>query len=125
MTFQALDYKRKNFLNLNDDNNLLIRPTYLKDSIWPKLIEHSNSLCTQATRAITNYASIGEYCLRFFPKESFTCPYGDYPIELRNHILHDCRKFMKYWNSNRESLKNIVTFLKVNSRAFFFHEGIT
>ena len=32
---------------------------------------------------------------------------------------------MKYWNPNKESLKNIITFFKVNSRAFFFHEGIT
>ena len=73
MTFQVSDYKRKNFLNLNDDNNLLIRPTYLKGSIWPKLIEHSNFLYTQAIRAITNHASIGKYCLIFFPKKPFTC----------------------------------------------------
>jgi len=67
MTFQVSDYKRKNFLNLNDDNNLLIRPTYLKGSIWPKLIEHSNFLYTQA---ITNHASIGKYCLIFFSQET-------------------------------------------------------
>ena len=33
MTFQALDYKEKNFLDLNNDNNLPTRPTYSKGSV--------------------------------------------------------------------------------------------
>ena len=125
ITFQALDYKGKNFLNLNNNDNLPTRPTYSKGGIWLKLIGHSNSLCVWTTRAITNYTPIGEYHLRFFPKESFACPCRDYPIKSRNHILHDCKRYMKYWNSNRKSLKNIITFLKVNPEAFFLYEGIT
>ena len=59
MYFQALDYKGKNFLNLNDNDNIPIWPTYLKEGAWLKHIDHSNSLCVHITRAITNHAPIG------------------------------------------------------------------
>ena len=42
MTFQALDYKGKNFLDLNDDDNLPTRPTYSKGGAWLKYFGHSN-----------------------------------------------------------------------------------
>ena len=61
---------------------LTTRPTYSKGGAWLKHIRHSNTLCVYATRAITNHAPIGAYCLRFFPKESFACPCRDYPIEI-------------------------------------------
>jgi len=117
------DYKGNHFLF--DDNYLPIKPTYTKDGTWLKLIGHSNSLCARATRAITNHASIGNYCLRFFPKENFNCPCRSYPIESRCHILHKCRRYNNYWNPNRESLNHFVTFLEFNPGAYSFHEGIT
>jgi len=66
MTFQALDYKGKNFLDLNDDDNLPTRPTYSKGGAWLKYFGHSNMLCACTVRAITNYAPIGEYHLRLY-----------------------------------------------------------
>jgi len=71
MTFQASDYKGNNFLDLVNDNNLLIRPAYLKEEAWLKHLRHFNSLYVQATRAITNHIFIDEYCLRFSPREPF------------------------------------------------------
>jgi len=41
ITFQALNYKGKNFLDLNDDDNLPTRPTYSKGGAWLKHIRHS------------------------------------------------------------------------------------
>jgi len=82
-------------------------------------------LFSVVTRAITNHAPIGEYHLRFFPREPFECPCRVYPIESRHYILHNCRRYNKYWNSNREPLKNFVTFLEFIPGAFSFHEGIT
>ena len=114
MTFQASDFKGRNFLDLFDNDNSPTKPTYTKGGSWLKHFGHSNSLCTRATRAITNHAPIGEYRLRFFPKESFVCPCGEYSIETRNHIIYKCRRFDNYWNPNRESLKNFVAFLKFN-----------
>ena len=111
--FQVLDFKERNFLDLFDNDNSPTKPTYMKGGSWLKYFGHSNSLCARATRAITNHAPIGEYHLRFFPKESFT-PQGQYPIETRNHIIYKCRRFNNYWNPNRESLKNFIAFLEFN-----------
>jgi len=76
----------------------------------------------RATRAIVNHAPIGEYRLRFFPKEEFSCPCGLYPIESRWHLLHECKRFNNYWNSRRDSISHFVLFLVYNSNAFSFGE---
>ena len=86
--FQVLEYKRRKFLNLNNDNNQPIYFTYSNDSTWMKYIELSNLLHARVTRMITNHTPIEEYRLRFSSKESFTCLYRDYSIEMRAHILH-------------------------------------
>jgi len=105
MTFQASEYKERHFLDLNNNDNLPAKPTYTKGGTWLNLIGHSNTLCARVTRAIMNHAPTGEYQLRFFPREPFACSCGEYPIKSRNHILHNCRRYNKYWNPNRESLK--------------------
>jgi len=83
------------------------------------------TLCTCTVRDITNHAIIGKYHLRFFPKEFFTCLCGDHPIKTRNHILYNYRGYGKYWNSKRDSLKDIILFLEFNPGVFSFYEGIT
>ena len=83
MMFQASDLKERNFIDLVDSNNNILEPTYSKGSIWLQYFGHLNMLCARATRAITNYAPIGEYQLQFFPNEEFSCPCGLYPIEMR------------------------------------------
>ena len=90
MYFQASKYKRRNFLELNNDDNQPICLTYSKDSAWLKCFGLSNLMCVYMTRLIINHASIDKYRLRFFPKESFTCMWGYCPIETRRHILFDC-----------------------------------
>jgi len=45
MYFQVSDYKKKNFLDINDNNNIFIQLTYSKEDTWLKHIEHFNSLC--------------------------------------------------------------------------------
>ena len=118
MTFQASYYKGKIFLDLNNNDNLPTRLTYSKGGAWLKHIGHSNMLYICAARAITDHAPIGEYHLRFFSKEFFACPCGDYPIESKNHILNSCRQFRNYWNPKRDSLKDIITFLEFNPGVF-------
>jgi len=63
MTFQALDGKDNQFLDLLDDDLNVIEPSYSKGGPWLQAFSHSNSLCACAVRAITNHASIGEYRL--------------------------------------------------------------
>ena len=96
MMFQVSDLKGKQFLNLVNSNNNLLEPSYIRGSPWLQNFGYSNSLYTRAFRAITNHAPIGKYRLRFFPNEEFRCPCGQYPIKLRCHILHECRRFNKY-----------------------------
>jgi len=124
MIIQASDFKENHFLELLDDEYLSIKPTYIKGGSWLKLLGHSDSLCVRVTKTITNHAPIGEYHLRFFPKENFNCLCRTYPIESRCHILHKCRRYNNYWNPDRESLSHFVAFLEHNPGAFSFHEGI-
>jgi len=80
--FQASNLK-ENHLDLLDDDNKIIEPTYAKGRLWLKLIGHSNLLCACITRAIINHAPIGKYRLRFFLREEFRCSCGHYLIKLR------------------------------------------
>ena len=98
MTFQASEEKGKHFLDLLDNDLIAIELSYTKGGLWLQSFGHSNLLCAHATRAITNHAPIGEYRLWFFPSMDFLCPYNNYPIESRRHILHECERFNGYWN---------------------------
>ena len=123
MTFQASDLKVSQFLDLLNVDFNIIEPCYTKGGPWLKLFGHLNSLCAYAMRAITNHAPIGKYRLRFFPREEFKYPCGLYPIELRWHIFHECRRFNRYWNPRWDSLNHFVMFLEANPNAFTFNDN--
>jgi len=123
MTFQASDGKDRNFLDLIDDNYKIIKPSYIKGGPWLQAFGLSNLLCAHTTRAITNHALIGEYCLRFFPNEEFKCPCGLYPIKTRKHILHEYTRYNGYWNPRRDSLSHFIMFLSANPKAFTFNNS--
>ena len=118
MTFQALDLKENQFLNLLDDDNNIIELSYTKGGSWLKVFDHSNSLYACTLRVITNHAPIGEYRLRFFLRKEFRYSYGLYSIESRCHILHECKRFNRYWNLRRDFLCHFVMFLEANLSAF-------
>ena len=124
MTFQVSDEKGRHFLNLVDDNYEDIEPSHIKGGPWLQAFRHSNSLCARTTRAITNHAPIRKYRLRFFPNEEFKCPCGNYPIESRRHILHDCMRHNGYWNPRRDSLSHFILFLIANPKAFMFIDNL-
>jgi len=124
MTFQASDLKGNQFLDLLNNNNDIIEPSYVKGGLWLKTFGHSNSLCVHATRAIMNLAPIGEYRLRFFSREEFKCSCSLYPIESRHHILYECGRFNSYWNLRRDSLGHFVMFLETNPSAFTFSDSL-
>ena len=120
MMFQASNLKGNQFLDLLDNNNNIIEPSYTKGGSQLKTIGHSNPLYAWATRAITNHASTNKYRLRFFLREEFTYPCGQYPIESRHYILHECGGFNKYWNPRRDTLNHFVIFLEFNPSTFSF-----
>jgi len=124
MMFQASNSKENQFLDLLDDNDNIIEPSYIKGRPWLKVFGHSNSLCACVTRAIMNHAPTGKYRLRFFPREDFKCPCGLYSIESRHHILYECGRFNGYWNLRRDFLSYFVMFLEFNLSAFTFSDSL-
>jgi len=120
-----LDHRGNHFLELLDNKYLPIKPIYIKGGSWLKQFNYLSFLCIRAIRAITNYTSIKEYCLRFFPRMNFEYLCKLYPIESKQHILYEYRKYNKYWNSNKVSLNHFVAFLEYNPRAFSFYKGIS
>jgi len=120
MTFQASDGKGRHFLELVNNDLKDIKPSYIKGGLRLQLFGDSNTLYACAMRSIINHAPIGEYQLRFFPNEEFKCPCGNYPIELRKHILHDCMRFNGYWSPRRDLLSHFIMFLIANPNAFAF-----
>jgi len=125
MTFQALDGKGNQFLDLIDNNLETIKPSYTKGSLWLQDFGHSNLLYARAMRAITNHSPIGKYHLRFFPKEEFKCPCGQYPIETRRHILYECMNHNGYWNPRKDTLNHFIMFLRSNPKAFAFSDIVS
>jgi len=83
MTFQVSNSKGRNFLNLLNDNLNPIELSSSKNSPWLFQFSHSNLLCAQASKAITNHAPTGEFQLKFFPRERFDCSCGFYSIGTR------------------------------------------
>jgi len=120
MMFQALDDKRRNFLELLDNNLNIIELTYSKGRSWLKHFDHSNLLCARAIRAIVNHTSIDKYYLRFFPQEDFMCPCDIYLIETRRHILYEYKKYNNYWNLRRNILAHFTLFMKFLFSLFLF-----
>ena len=59
ITFQALDNKDHNFLELLDNENNPLELTYFKGRILLKYFGYLNLLCTKATRSVINYVPIG------------------------------------------------------------------
>jgi len=77
MTFQASGMKSRYFLDLVDSDDNILELAYSKDSTWFKHFGHSNTLCTRASRMITNHALISKYRLRFFPEKSLAAFVGN------------------------------------------------
>ena len=108
-----------------DSDNKPLEPLHIKGGLWLQYFGHSNSFCTRATRAITNYAPIGKYRLRFFSNEEFKCLCGYYPIESKQHILYECKRFNEYWNLHKNSITHFIMFLEHNHNAFASPNDIT
>jgi len=126
MYFQASDYKGRNFLELNNNNDKPICPTYSKGRAWLKHFDLSNNtMCAHITRLITNHTPIGKYRKRFFPNEPTACSCSCVPLKTRDHIIHDCKRYKQSWNPKQDSLKDILTFLEFNPGTFYFQEDIT
>ena len=87
-------------------------------------ILHDNpSLVSRFTRAVTNHAPTGKYCLMFFPQQLSLCPYRA-PLQSREHILCECPRYSAHFLSlqsfytGRDNLNKLTKFLQDNPSAF-------
>jgi len=55
------------FLDFEDENQKVIKPTYAKGGSWLSSIDFTNLLCTCFTHMTTGHVPIGEYRQRFLP----------------------------------------------------------
>ncbi|KJA13170.1 hypothetical protein HYPSUDRAFT_1080581, partial [Hypholoma sublateritium FD-334 SS-4] len=88
--FRNPTFASRQFLQLLDLDNNLIKPSYLKGGSWIPAAKVSTSLVSRMTRAILGHAPIGEYYSRFLPDEDSACPCGEVAFETRDHILNHC-----------------------------------
>jgi len=120
-SFGRSSYQGCHFLSLKGGNRKPFQPSYTKGSSWLPFIGESVTLCARVTRAILNYAPIGEFKQCFFPAECIHCPCGHCQVETRQYILADCSQFSHTpLTDHQPSLKDFVAFLKEHSSAFPF-----
>jgi len=123
MYFKNALYRGNNFLDTYNDNDHLITPKYAKGGSWLSIIGMSNSICTQATRLITNHAPISEYRARFFSSKGISCFYSSTQLEIHHHILCKCLLYSSY-NRVGYVFSLIIDFLQCNPRVFCFLNNI-
>jgi len=63
--------KGQYFLEFEDEDQKVIKPTYAKGSSWLLFIGFTNSLCACFTRMITGHAPIGEYTFLISPPVAY------------------------------------------------------
>ena len=111
----------QHFLPFKDRNQQFLQLSHSKDSSWLSYIGQSVTLYTRATRAILNYAPIGEYRQRFFLAECTQYPCGHCQVEIQRHIFANCLRFAHSPLTDPSPLvKDFVDFMKEHPSAFAF-----
>jgi len=75
-SFFTSQKKGQLFLDFEDKKQIVIKPTYTKDSSWLLAISFTNALCIHFTHMTTDHAPIGKYRQRFFPNSPLSCLCG-------------------------------------------------
>jgi len=111
------------FLNFEDENQKVIKPTYAKGGSWLPSIGFTNSLCTHFTRMTTSHAPIGEYKQRFLPHLPISCLCGKAEVQTREHIIMECDTYDPSTCPCNIIINSFVHFLADNPSAFSFDNG--
>ena len=119
------DSKKKGqlFLEFEDDDEKVIKPTYTKGGSWLPHIGISNSTCARFTRMMTGHAPIGEYRQRFFPNSPIQCPCGEADVETREHIFMHCNRYESSTRLRDIQISSFVEFIVGNPTSFCFDNG--
>jgi len=108
------------FLNFEDKNQKVIKPTYAKGGSWLPSIGFTNSLCARFTRMTTGHAPIGEYRQRFFPHLPISYLCGKAEVQTQEHIIMECDTHDPSTRPCNIIINSFVHFLVDNPSAFSF-----
>jgi len=108
------------FLDFEDENQKVIKPTYAKGGSWLPFIGFTNSLCACFTRMTTGHAPIGEYRQRFFPHLSTNYSCGEAEVQPQEHIVMKCDIYDPSIRPCNIVINSFVHFLVDNPGAFSF-----
>jgi len=122
-SFTTNPKKGQCFLDFEDENQKIIKPTYAKGSLWLPFIGFTNSLCACFTRMTTGHAPIGEYRQRFFPHLPTNCSCGEAEVQTREHIVMKCDIYDPSTRPCNIVINSFVHFLVDNPGAFSFDNG--
>ena len=111
------------FLDFEDENQNVIKPTYAKGSLWFPSIGFTNSLCAHFTCMTTGHAPIGEYQQRFFPHlpTSYLC--NEAEIQTQEYIVMECDIHDPSTHPCNIIINSFVHFLVDNPSTFSFDNG--
>ena len=122
-SFKESRKKGQLFLDFEDDNEKVIKPTYAKGGSWLPHIGISNSVCARFTCMMTRYAPIGEYQQRFFPNSPTQCPCGEVDVQTREHIFMQCKLYNAALRPRDICISSFVEFVVGNPTSFCFDNG--
>ena len=119
------DSKKKGqlFLEFEDDNEKVLKPTYSKGGSWLPHIGISNSICARFTCMMLEHAPIGEYRQRFFSNTPIHCPCGEADVEMREHIFMQCKRYDSSSRLRDICISSFVEFIISNLTFFCFDNG--
>ena len=109
------------FLDFEDENQKVIKPTYSKGGSWLPSIGFTNSLCACFTHMTTSYAPIGEYRQRFFPYLPTNCSCSNAEIQTREHIIMEYDLYNPSTHLCNIIINSFVYFLMDNPGTFSFN----
>jgi len=117
MFFENALYRGSQFLDIYDNNDNLVTPTYTKEESWLTIIGISNSIYAYAICFITNYTSIDKYKARFYPNKNTSCLYSGTQLKMCHYILYQCSLYKGY-NYMEYILSKTIDFLQSNHKLF-------
>jgi len=122
-SFKNSKKKGQLFLEFEDNNNRVIKPTYTKRELWLPHIGALNSVCMRFTCMILGHAPIGEYQQRFFPNIPIQCPCSEADVETKEHIFMQCKQYDPSSHPRDIYLSSFVEFIISNPTSFCFDNG--
>jgi len=122
-SFMSNPKREQLFLNFEDKNQKVIKPTYAKGGSWLPSIGFTNSLCTRFTRMTTGHAPIGEYRQRFLPHLPISCLCSKAEVQTREHIIMECDTYDPSTHPCNIIINSFVHFLADNPSTFSFNNG--